>query len=79
MFTCSDDFLYLHTRDVDLFGKLMNGVVGVLVSEGVDVDFDSRGNYRRKMTDLYCWLYKCRQRQLETVFQWQDILLAFID
>lgn len=43
-FTCADDFLDLHAGDVDLFGELVHGVVGVLVGEGVDVNFDPRGN-----------------------------------
>jgi len=40
LFTCTDDFFYFHTGDVYLFGKLMNGVVRVLVGKGIDVDFD---------------------------------------
>lgn len=42
--TCADDFLDLHAGDVDLFGELVHSVVGVLVSEGVDVNFDPWGN-----------------------------------
>lgn len=36
--TDSDHFLDLDAGGVDLFGKLSDGLVGVLVGEGVDVD-----------------------------------------
>lgn len=42
--TCADDFLDFHTGDVDLFGKLVHSVIGVLVGKGVDVNFDPWGN-----------------------------------
>lgn len=48
LFTCSDDFLDLHAGDVDLAGELVHRLVGVLVSERVDVDFHTRGHCRTK-------------------------------
>lgn len=44
LFTCSDDFLNLHAGDVDLTGELVHRLVGVFVSERVDVDFHTRGH-----------------------------------
>lgn len=44
VFTCTDDFFYFHAGDVDLFGKLVDGVVGVLVGERIDVHFDAWRN-----------------------------------
>ena len=36
--TCSDDLLDLHAGELYLLGELPDGLVGVLVGEGVDVD-----------------------------------------
>lgn len=52
MFTCTNDFFYFHAGDVNLFGKLMDGVVGVLIGERVDVHFDPGRNCKGKVTEL---------------------------
>lgn len=36
--TCSNDFFNLHEWDVNLLGKLADSLVGVLISEGVNID-----------------------------------------
>lgn len=41
--TCSDDLFDFHKRDINLLGKLPDSFVGVLVSEGVDVDLHPWG------------------------------------
>lgn len=36
--TCTDDLLDFDGGDVDLLGELSDGLVGVLIGEGVNVD-----------------------------------------
>lgn len=40
--TCTDDLLDLDGGDVDLLGKFVDGLVGVFVGKGVDVDLHPR-------------------------------------
>lgn len=48
LFTCTDDFFYFHAGYVYLFGKLVDGIVGVFVGERVDVHFDPWRNWIKK-------------------------------
>lgn len=41
--TCSDDLFNFHKRYINLLGKLADSFVGVLVSEGIDVDLHPWG------------------------------------
>ena len=43
--TCPDDLLDLHAGELDLLGELPDGLVGVLVGEGVDVDLHTGRHY----------------------------------
>lgn len=41
--TCSDDLFDFHKRYINLLGKLPDSFVGVLISEGVNVDLHPWG------------------------------------
>lgn len=40
--TCPNNFFDFDRRDIDLFGELSHGFVGVFVGKGVDVDLHPR-------------------------------------
>lgn len=41
--TCSDDLFNFHKRHINLLGKLPNSFIGVLISEGINVDLHPWG------------------------------------
>lgn len=48
--TCSDDLFDFHKRDINLLGKLPDSFVGVLVSEGVNVDLHPWGAFLEEIS-----------------------------
>lgn len=66
--TCADDLLDLHAGDVNLFGKLAHCLIGVLIGEGVNVDFHSR---------RYYWGFSTKNRKVNLSAIKQDVGIAF--
>lgn len=58
--TCADDLLDLHAGDVNLLGKLAHCLIGVLIGEGVNVDFHSR---------CYYWGFSTKNREVNLCCQ----------
>lgn len=54
LLTCTNHLLYLDTGNVDLFGELSYGFVGIFIGEGINVDFYSWWNFHReKRKEMY--------------------------
>lgn len=61
LLTSSDHLLDLDTGHIDLLGELSDGLVGVLVGEGVNVDFHPRSNYGGRGAGTRGWTSGHRQ------------------
>lgn len=48
--TCSDDLFDFHKRDINLLGKLPDSFIGVLISEGVNVDLHPWGAFLEEIS-----------------------------
>ena len=48
--TCSDDLFDFHKRDINLLRKFPDSFVGVLVSEGVNVDLHPGGAFLEEIS-----------------------------